>query len=185
MKIRLTNVHITSLLTTHVEQVIAGTAGRRASLQAALEKVTVLAEPLLDIIQIELDRVNGRAAARVIRSAREILAIAIEVEFDLRSKGVTIENLVGTEVSYYRGAGFKGVSTSFGLVRGFTGWFVQNIEKNYSERTRHTIAITSLARQQILLKQTRNYREISQPSRKNWRGRAVIHLSDVRERAHL
>ena len=117
-------------------------------------------EPLHAPIQIALNEVNGRAYANVISRARSLFEVVIEVETELRNKGVTIKNMKNTTVYYCGSAGFKGVTTGVHLKRGSTGWFVTNIEKTYEDRGKRLVSITPEARANIIKAQLGQYGEV-------------------------
>jgi hypothetical protein len=122
-------------------------------------RIEKLAEPFLAPIQTLLDEVNGRAKARTISVARAVFDCAIEVEVELRSKGVTTKHMKGTTVVLRGNAGFKNVSTGVYLEYGTTGWFVTKIEKTYNDRGRRFVSITPSAGEDIIKAQLGCYGE--------------------------
>jgi hypothetical protein len=166
-RLRLTNPEITNAIG-HPINVNRHFSYHRYYLYAGIEKETrehqknlkKILKPFLAPIQIILDEVNGRAYANVIPQAQWLADIAIEVEIELRTKGVTIKNMNGTTIYYSNSAGFNGVSTGAHLNRGATGWFVTNIEKTYEQRGKRLVSITPEARANIIKAQLGQYGEV-------------------------
>ena len=125
--------------------------------------INKLGEPYLAPIQTLLNKVNGRAKARTISSAKAVFDCAIEVEVELRSKGVTIKSMKGTTLFLRGNAGFKGVSTGVYLEYGTTGWFVTGVEKTYDGRGKRFISITPSAREDIMKAQLGCYAVVKEP----------------------
>jgi hypothetical protein len=158
---RLTNKAITKALTYRVDVDRRGwtsnsTKERTASYASQIEK---LADPLLAPIQAHLNEVNGRARVNTISKAKTVLDCAIEVEVELRSKGVTTKHMKGMTVFLRHGAGMNGVSTGVHLEYRATGWFVTKIEKTYDYSYRRFVSVSPLARQDIIRVQTGCYGE--------------------------
>jgi len=154
---RLTDSAITKALSYQVAMNRLGLSNDRVSENAShIEK---LAEPFLAPIQTVLDEVNGRAQARTISRARSVFDCAIEVEVELRSKGVTTKHMKGTTIFLRGNAGFKNVSTGAHLEYGTTGWFVTKIEKTYHDRGKRFVNITPSARKDIIKAQLGCYEE--------------------------
>ena len=157
--LRLTNKAISSALDYRVAMTRAALSGGRLdeTIASFASQIEELAKPLMAPVQVWLDKVNGRAAARTISTATEILDCAIEVEVELRSKGVTIGNMKGTTVYLRSHAGFKNVSTGVRLEYRATGWYVTGIEKTYHDRSQRKVCITPAARADIIAVQLSGY----------------------------
>jgi hypothetical protein len=127
-------------------------------------KIGEIGKPFLAPIQFILDEVNGRAYARAITEAQWIFDVAIELEIELRTKGVTIKNMKSTTIHFCGSAGFKGVSTGVHLKRGASGWFVTHIEKSYEARSKRLVSIIPKARADVIKAQLGRYREVKEKS---------------------
>ena len=103
---RLTDSAITKALGYQVAMTRLGLTNDRINETTASDAtIEKLAEPFLAPIQTLLDEVNGRAKASTISVARAVFDCAIEVEVELRSKGVTTKHMKGTTVVLRGNAG--------------------------------------------------------------------------------
>lgn len=84
-------------------------------------EIAKLAERLLPLVQAKLDEINGSARAHTITSAQSLFDIAIGMEVELRTKGVSIDNMKETNVHYTPRSGFRNITTSVTLERSATG----------------------------------------------------------------
>jgi len=66
--------------------------------------------------------------------------MAIEIETELRIRGVSIKNMKGTQVHFAAHGRIKTVTTGVHLERKTTGWFVTGIEKLYSENGKCSVS---------------------------------------------
>jgi hypothetical protein len=145
--IRLTSAAITQALRYRIEMDRLRLRDREIADRIAerQNEIAKLAERLLPLVQAKLDEINGRARARTITSAQSLFDIAIGVEVELRTRGVSIDNMKETNVHYTPRSGFRNITTSVTLERSATGWFVTNIERSYSDSGTRTILITPKA----------------------------------------
>jgi hypothetical protein len=102
-----------------------------------VEALSKQAFPGMKALESAVNVINGRATAHTY-SAGEIVSRLEDVELDLRKRGVTLANLVGTRVSLfsevptaksYSRRSHTAIASHVTAVRRATGWYVEHISK--------------------------------------------------------